>query len=274
VIRGERARFQLFGDSVNTTARIESTGKPDQIHLSEQAFKELKRQGKGHWCVPRAEKVVAKGKGELETYWLLLDSGRVCDNNALTMDGPSAAPVPVGPASSNRNNSVSFNYHHHHADNNNEPPALRLSANSSTNLIDWNTEILVQLLSNVVACRPRLKFDQCRHSGPPMTEAALTQLGRALGASPNIVGEMADMIVMPKWTGGKSDGNVDAGAARLDAAAVGHVRAFVERIAALYNNVPCKFRCHFSLWMHRLKLTTSTTTTAPLSYSFCCSPQF
>ncbi|CAB9519276.1 Receptor-type guanylate cyclase gcy [Seminavis robusta] len=70
VLRGERARFQLFGDTVNTTARIESTGEGSRIHMSEQFANELIKFGKGHWIVPREDKVEAKGKGILTTFWL------------------------------------------------------------------------------------------------------------------------------------------------------------------------------------------------------------
>jgi class 3 adenylate cyclase len=35
VLRGERARFQLFGDTVNTTARVETTGEKGRIHISQ-----------------------------------------------------------------------------------------------------------------------------------------------------------------------------------------------------------------------------------------------
>ena len=31
VLRGRNARFQLFGDTMNTTARIETTGKKNKI---------------------------------------------------------------------------------------------------------------------------------------------------------------------------------------------------------------------------------------------------
>jgi len=35
VLRGEKCRFQLFGDTVNTCARLESTGMKNMIQLSE-----------------------------------------------------------------------------------------------------------------------------------------------------------------------------------------------------------------------------------------------
>ncbi|CAB9505432.1 Receptor-type guanylate cyclase gcy [Seminavis robusta] len=84
VLRGERARFQLFGDTVNTTARIESTGEGSRIHMSEQFADELVKFGKGHWIVPREDKVEAKGKGTLTTFWLQVTASR--DQSALSGD--------------------------------------------------------------------------------------------------------------------------------------------------------------------------------------------
>ena len=71
ILRGERSRFQLFGDTVNTAARMESTGQPRRIQISSETAMLLKKAGKEEWCQKRKSTVVAKGKGELSTYWLL-----------------------------------------------------------------------------------------------------------------------------------------------------------------------------------------------------------
>jgi hypothetical protein len=76
VLRGEKSRFQLFGDTVNTAARIESTGERAKIHLSEDTADLIIAAGKGHWVTAREEKVSAKGKGRLQTYWLGLSAGK------------------------------------------------------------------------------------------------------------------------------------------------------------------------------------------------------
>jgi hypothetical protein len=70
VLRGERARFQLFGDTVNTAARMESTGIRNKIQISQATANLLVSSGKAHWIRPRKEKVQAKGKGLLNTFWL------------------------------------------------------------------------------------------------------------------------------------------------------------------------------------------------------------
>ena len=41
-------RFQLFGDTVNTTARIETTGAKNRVHLSEETAQLLIGHGKQH----------------------------------------------------------------------------------------------------------------------------------------------------------------------------------------------------------------------------------
>ena len=50
--------------------RMESTGEKGQVQLSQVTADLLVAAGKGHWTRPREDKVVAKGKGEMQTHWL------------------------------------------------------------------------------------------------------------------------------------------------------------------------------------------------------------
>lgn len=66
VLRGEKSRFQLFGDTVNTASRMESTGVPGKIQASQETTDLIRRAGKHDWLSLRNETVTAKGKGELQ----------------------------------------------------------------------------------------------------------------------------------------------------------------------------------------------------------------
>merc|ERR1712241_1494466 len=70
VLRGQKSRFQLFGDTVNTAARMESTGKPNKIQVSQSTADLLKKAKKNRWLHAREEMVEAKGKGLMMTYWV------------------------------------------------------------------------------------------------------------------------------------------------------------------------------------------------------------
>ncbi|KAL7547034.1 LOW QUALITY PROTEIN: hypothetical protein ACHAWF_010347 [Thalassiosira exigua] len=70
VLRGEKSRFQLFGDTINVASRMESTGEKNMIQASQDTADLLNASGKGHWLTPREGPVSAKGKGAIQTYWL------------------------------------------------------------------------------------------------------------------------------------------------------------------------------------------------------------
>uniref|UniRef100_A0A6P7HGL0 Guanylate cyclase n=2 Tax=Diabrotica virgifera virgifera TaxID=50390 RepID=A0A6P7HGL0_DIAVI len=66
-------RYCLFGDTVNTASRMESTGSAWRIHMSEATKIRLEKAG-GYQIEPRGPTEI-KGKGTMDTYWLLGKSG-------------------------------------------------------------------------------------------------------------------------------------------------------------------------------------------------------
>jgi class 3 adenylate cyclase len=102
VLRGDKGRFQLFGDTVNTASRMESNGQRGRIHISESTKECLVQQGKGHWATPREDKIVAKGKGEMQSHWLNISGMEVSDGNktVVSSDGTSKSDNANSPVES------------------------------------------------------------------------------------------------------------------------------------------------------------------------------
>jgi class 3 adenylate cyclase len=70
ILRGGNPRFQLFGDTVNTTARLETTGQPGRIHISQSTATFLIESGRADWVIERDALINMKGKGIMQTYWV------------------------------------------------------------------------------------------------------------------------------------------------------------------------------------------------------------
>ena len=63
-------RFLTFGMFIPLAARMESTGSKSKIQVSQKTADLIIAGGHSGWIKPRESLVFAKGKGELQTYWL------------------------------------------------------------------------------------------------------------------------------------------------------------------------------------------------------------
>ncbi|CAB9523056.1 Receptor-type guanylate cyclase gcy [Seminavis robusta] len=89
VLRGDKGRFQLFGDTVNTASRMESNGVGGKIHCSQATADALIAAGKKSWLVPREDQIEAKGLGKLQTWFVNVYTGKARSGMSTTSYGES-----------------------------------------------------------------------------------------------------------------------------------------------------------------------------------------
>ncbi len=71
VIGIERLQYDVWGDTVNVASRMESTGEPGRIHISEAFAEALRNAPYTTTCtITERGTIDVKGKGAMTTYWL------------------------------------------------------------------------------------------------------------------------------------------------------------------------------------------------------------
>lgn len=86
VVGTKKFTYDVWGDTVNTASRMESNGEPGKINISQTTFNLVKNK---YRCQHRG-KVVAKGKGEIDMYFVLDEIEPKVKSNGLPM-----AKLPV-----------------------------------------------------------------------------------------------------------------------------------------------------------------------------------
>eukprot|EP00526_Cylindrotheca_closterium_P003678 CAMPEP_0113651902 /NCGR_PEP_ID=MMETSP0017_2-20120614/27686_1 /TAXON_ID=2856 /ORGANISM="Cylindrotheca closterium" /LENGTH=1286 /DNA_ID=CAMNT_0000564645 /DNA_START=247 /DNA_END=4110 /DNA_ORIENTATION=- /assembly_acc=CAM_ASM_000147 len=220
VLRGDKARFQLFGDTMNTTSRIESTGKRDRIHISQETADYLIKAGKNHWLKLREDKVTAKGKGELTTYWLAINKLRA---GAKTMSGSTSSEW-------------SLNDESKHDD------AADLASNTSDDqdkltekhrrLVNWITNEMAEILRQLEVSRIG------REDHKSLVD--LEQLSVMREAGKNPLDEVIEIITLPRYSAQSraTSDELERENYMLPKFVIDELRSYVSTLAGMYLENP------------------------------------
>jgi hypothetical protein len=103
---------------------LPSTGIRGKIQISQSTADILTASGKGHWVKPREDKVEAKGKGMLTTFWL----------NPVTRRGSSTTSSETG--SIGRAAPMAL---------------LATTMEKKDRLVDWMVELLIDHIKKIVS---------------------------------------------------------------------------------------------------------------------------
>ena len=214
VLRGEKGRFQLFGDTVNTAARMESTGSPNRIHLSQEVVDLLLEAGKSHWVSIREDKVVAKGKGLLNTYWL----NATAPDLAWKSVASETSTETESTTSSDLKGNTAL-----------ERPLPRDFHDQNQGLVEWNLSITKGVLAEVVA-----KREECGVEAEPVD--AMRQLEKEFLMDRTSLKEVKEIVSLPRFNSSKASHK--GRKTELSDTVLEQLRSYIHEVSVMYNNNP------------------------------------
>jgi Adenylate and Guanylate cyclase catalytic domain len=203
VLRGDRARFQLFGDTVNTASRMESTGLQDRVHVSSTTAELLVDAGKASWLKQREDAVHAKGKGALITFWA---NPEKLNGSSNSNSGSSASGSQEQQLSSPQENSA---------------PKV------NQRLVNWVADVLLDHTKKVVHARGESEGNGNNRAPKYYPMEGTTCMD-----------EVKEQIEMPSFDAEATATNWDYRNVVIDGVVVANLREYVSRIAQEYRNNP------------------------------------
>jgi Adenylate and Guanylate cyclase catalytic domain len=243
VLRSERSRFQLFGDTVNTTARMEETDVMNMIQVSQATADLLRAAGKKHWIKARDDGVVqSKGKGKMTTYWALPTS--------------ASRKKYVAKTESEVGSNVDYSDHDygdiHGGDGDGDQAAQvnRLLMDKTMRLVDWNVDVMQRVLKLMVAQRQATKSSNSSKSSYretarvplPLFSSSSTAAGsggdgkrtsQSLTLTLTPLNEVVEIMSLPRFDAKAATKKADVTEVELPEKAMQQLREFIMNIAAM-----------------------------------------
>ena len=234
--------------TVNTAARMESTGSPGQIQVSHATANNLIAHNREHWLTRRDDSVLAKGKGVLDTYWLVPTKnskhrgggGNEMFSDELNAPPPESAIVPPSPSKKPSIASASQAI----------TTTMKEDDESRKNrLIDWMVQLLVERIRAVVARNMAIKLKHDKKNALEFT--------RSNDKSTICLDETVDMIKLSKFdaradikSSKVSSLDDDASNAKVPPEVISQLRDCITQISNTYRSNPFHnfdHACHVTL---------------------------
>lgn len=226
---------------MNTASRMESTGIRGRIQCSRETAELLRQSGKEHWITEREEKVHAKGKGEMQTYFVSVRQSSENDAASSGLGSVTGLDADDDSARDARNkdrfpSGVQLDDSVRGPVENDDLIVQALEAKKGR-LVDWNTEILAKQLKAIVVRRAarRMKKKQLGLLGTttakePVVDITFDQkVGTRLA-----IDEVKDIITLPQYDSKAFAKIVDPDSIEIPEIVLYQLKTWVTRIADLY----------------------------------------
>ena len=192
-----------------------------------------------HWVVLRDEKIHAKGKGELETYWLDLkiqSSGSARSGQSGKSGGSASTSSNVDVAGT-----ITSALQGRHLETNDKVHIDAVLPPKIKRLVKWNADVLLRVLKQVVARREAIEAlaSQDDSENPDLGSSFRDASKAALRRTTSIDGktcmdEVKEIIELPKFNAKAAKIQKDASEVELDSNVVQQLHDYITVIASMY----------------------------------------
>ena len=197
---------------MNTCARIENSGKAGRIQCSKETAALIE---KGHpgWLEKRADTVNLKGKGTLQTYWVAVPRERTESLNSVVSESLDVVTPKI--------------------------PGL---SEKSYRLVNWNVEMLLQIMKQMASLRTAKKKVSLSSSVVKAANFRSSSKKRAsmfdldLGKTP--LEEVREIISLPEFDEKAASEQKKLDEVEIPRVVVEQLHFLVSKIALMYNNNP------------------------------------
>eukprot|EP00980_Cylindrotheca_fusiformis_P000042 scaffold14_cov130-Cylindrotheca_fusiformis.AAC.12 len=219
VLRGERSRFQLFGDTMNTASRMESSGARDRIQVTQVTADLLTEAGYARWLVPRSTKIYVKGKGEMQTYWvhkakLACAKGSDLKSEMSTVDETNESDGGTSTGESSGEYALGSEDIH--------------TLTKTERLVEWNVALLTSLLQQIIASRGGV----VRHIKPLSSEE------KTIGTNGTVLEEFTPIIPMKRFEAKDLQQRQRPSSIEIGDKVKCQLRGYLSNVASMYKENP------------------------------------
>jgi len=197
---------------------MESTGQSNQIQVSQDTADLLVAAGKSHWLEEHFDKVYAKGKGYLQTYFLKIGktrSGPPTTNSALS--------------SKDKRDSYLSDDEDMNAIN-----ASRLLSENSSRLIGWNAELMLCQLKSLIGHRRTMQ----QLSQESNNEESTPENYGCSNFGKNPIDKVKEIVNLPQFESKVAKLQANAEEIQIDSSVIEQIHDYVTNIAAMYRDNP------------------------------------
>jgi Adenylate and Guanylate cyclase catalytic domain len=201
---------------------MESTGERDKIQVSQATAALLIESGRSRWIQKRDSPVTVKGKGEMQTYFLV--------GSSRPQGGADCRSVGSDGVTDNGKKDDLWGGEEE------IPDVVTQQRSKHQRLVDYNVDLLSHHLKKVVARRMMIQMSGRRASTgdfPPNLDAHRGELGTD---RPMPIEEVSETIRLPSFDARTSKIQIQPESIELDPRVVSQLKRFVSIVAAMYRN--------------------------------------